>query len=252
MKSGLLAFLLLTGSRFLAAQTTVTPDSTLYPEIFRMYALQNQEFYGVFDSTDSYFSCHFDSFTVSPFDHTAIIAGGKIWHRGQLTHFKAYFSVDDITRLIDYTASTDSSTEDIPESHWAFAHEMMKVPGTTLWQCAGEVLMVEDTTEKYAGIFSGVYELVFAYRSKTKYIKPLPLAPDLASTPGFYTGGFWRSADENPVGTISFCFSSSRPNCDDDGNCELPDLRMDIGPSGFSNIATFGSTSLKPQALWYQ
>jgi hypothetical protein len=236
----------------LTAQTTF--PSTLYEDVLKTYMLQNQEFHGVFDSTDSYFVVHFDSVNQSVFDPTALLAAGKTWHRGQTVPFKAYFSLDTFEKMeaAQVVISESDPTDTISQPHWAFGTETMKISGTELWHCAGELRMAEDTAQEYSGIFTAMVEIYFYYRPKNGYIKPLPSAMGFGIEPSFGVMGEWQAFKHTELGNISFCLANT-PFIFGATHNTLPDFRIQAdGTASFSNSAYFEFSCSKPPPKWYQ
>ncbi|MCC7297113.1 MAG: hypothetical protein IT244_02165 [Bacteroidia bacterium] len=221
---------------------------SVYPNIFRSYFLQNEQIFGVFDSTDSYFVTHFDSVVQSPFDPSAFLSGGKIWHKGQTTSFKGYISIDTVIEI-----KTDTNTEQTTDTFWALKTPEMKIAGTSIWNCSGEIRIIENDSAKYAGTFNGTFGMYFYYRSKNQYVKPLSAELGFGNDPGMNILGFWRSPNHQNFGHIPFCMSNCLPQTRDDNTTALPDLRFQSdGSSSFSNIAIFPEGVAKPPVNWFQ
>lgn len=244
MRSVLLIFsLILAGIAPLRAQM----QAAQYRDIFKSYLLQQDEHYGLFDSTDSYFIVHFDSVVQSPFDSFAFLAGGKIWHRSQITSFKAYIDADTATEIL-MPLSFDGDIN----LHWAMNQQEMLVPGTKLMQCSGEINMIENDSSEYSGVFSGIFTSHFYFRPKTQYVKALPAIPQPDLEPGFYTTGFWSSEKKPHLGTIPFAFSNSEPFPTELGEA-LADLRFTAdGNITFSNFVQFETGTVKLPLNWYK
>lgn len=226
-----------------------------YQGIFNSYLLQSGEFYGVFDSTDSYFAVHFDTITQSRFDSTSFLGFGKIWHRGQITSFKAYLTMDTIRQMLynGVRINETDSTDTMDLNHWAFSKDFMKVAGTQLWHCEGEVQMAENTESEFSGIFTGTFSIHFLYRPKTAYIKPLPAVDGFGLEPGWYFMGFWRGIHHPEFGNVPFAFANTTFQTAEENSTLLPDLRFQKdGSSCFSNIAIYREGCMKPPVNWYQ
>lgn len=223
---------------------------TLLSKVFRTALVQPSELYGVFDSTDSYFVSHFDSVVQSPFDLNCLLAGGKIWHKGMLTHFKGYITVDT-TIAIQLPTDTAESAE--TDTFWALVSPEMKIPGTTLWKCEGEIVLSEQDTTAFVGNFQGTFTLYFYYREKSGLVKALPADKGYGLEPGMYMNGFWRSKVTQDFVSVPFAIASNLIKARDDNQSELPDLRFrEDGSMSFSNIAIFPENCLKPQPGWFQ
>jgi hypothetical protein len=219
-------------------------------KVFRTAFVQPSELYGVFDSTESYFVSHFDSVVQSPFDLNCLLAGGKIWHRGIQTHFKGYITVDTTVAIQLPTDSLEASETD---TFWALVSPEMKIPGTTLCKCEGEIILSENDTTQYIGNFQGTFTLYFYYREKSGFVKALPADKGYGLEPGMYMNGFWRSKVTKDFISIPFAIASNPIKAREDNQSELPDLRFrEDGSMSFSNIAIFPEHCLKPQPGWFQ
>lgn len=221
-----------------------------FGKVFRNTLVQPSELFGVFDNTESYFVSHFDSVVQSPFDPNYLLAGGKIWHKGILTHFKSYITVDTTVRI---QLDTNRSMGEEIDTFWALQTTEMKIPGTTLWKCEGEIMISEFDTSQFIGNFRGTFTIYFYYREKSGLVKALPADKGYGLEPGMYMNGFWRSKTNDDFKSIPFAIASSSVKNREDNQSELPDLRfMEDGTMSFSNIAIFPENCLKPQSGWFQ
>lgn len=244
-------FLLATGHS--SGQHSVSADSKF--KILKQYLTGTPEIYGVFDNTDSYFVTHFDSVFASVFDSDAYLAKGKIWHRNQLTEFKAYISVDTTEKIqkMGPVISDDDFEDTLEWDHWGFQSPLMKDTTISLYRMTGEIQLEENSVEEFSGTFSGTFTLYFYFKAKPLILKKLETPEGSYLEPGFYSSGFWRGNHHRELGAIPFSFSNSRFYKNDDNEQELQDLRFQMdGSSNFSNIAIFPVGCMKPPAKWYQ
>jgi hypothetical protein len=229
-------------------QAQLTFPKTLFSPIFDSYQKAQTEFFGIFDSIESVFVVHTEPALQSPFDSNCLLSSGKAWHRGQLTTFTTYLTIDTVVQV---AVSEDSSMRE--NDHWALQLPELKAPGSALWKCEGEFSMNEDISQKFSGKFTGIFTIYFLYNSKTHQIKALEQEQGFGLEPGMLFSGFWKPYNKINNGSVSFFFANTRAKAMENGTQKLPDLRIQQdGTSSFSNIVIFPQGVLTPPANWYQ
>lgn len=226
------------------------PSPAIFAPVFNQYQLSLKQFYGVFDSTDSWFVLYTDTAFQSPFDSACIRSHGKTWHRNQVVDCNSYFTVSLTEKISIYQDGKDSADID---SVWAAQMMVLEKKHLELWKISGEFFTVENAANQYSGIFSGTFCIYFLWNTQKETVLPAPAKSVPDEEPLACWTGYWRSFHSKDIPPVPFCWSSATPETNEDGNWLLPDLRIQAdGSQSFSNKAIFDKGCMTPSPAWYQ
>lgn len=206
-------------------------------------------YWGIFDSTDSYFLVRLCDWRQSPFDSSAFYSYGKTMHKSQIVNNTAYLDINSID-VVHYEITQDSLEEDIRlNSLW----DSIEKTGGYLVQMNAEYFINEDPQANYSGTFSGLLSYHFMFFPKNNKIQHVPSAWLPYEMPSVIFQGFWRLNKSNSTASIPYYWGNKAPVKKRNGQMELPDLRfMSDGSSSITNTAIFQEDVLYPDLNWYK
>ncbi|MBL7812339.1 MAG: hypothetical protein JNL57_08970 [Bacteroidetes bacterium] len=209
-----------------------------------------EDYFGVFDSSQFYFKIHTADFKPLPQDYRQWNYSGKTWHRGMITPFQAQVNLENVMTVSDLMII---DTADFGPRGLQL-YDSLYLQGWLLQVAHGHFILHEDSSFPHSGYASGEFAAYFLYSRRFNQVIPVPKEMHLYE-PNHICSGWWfpfKSESELQAATPLF-WSSLEPIPVTPAEKALPDYRWnakrEVTPG---NILRFKADAELPLPGWYR